>query len=602
MFCAKCGAPVRDDEKFCANCGAPVPAGQPETQNTGAVHLSKPENNQMPTENQTSGINLTKPDGGQMPKPPILRRSFERANANAAQPADGPILTGRRHGIGIIIGAVAAGIAVLALVFGLIVPRVVRAVSPRAYLTACAGKTSALYGTEMLKNSKNMGLQAIYESAKSDRMQVQMGVKLRDYADQQELEGAGFTVTSQMDLKKREAAYDIGVEYANVTLGNVQLYMKNDLLALGSPQFTEGKFYGIHTETLGKDILAAEWGKMADVDANMSFNYFDMMERLSKDPKDFLSAKTYAALSKASADLLKKSEVKSAGKADKTVNGSKLNLKMYTIGLEAEDVANYLTECVELVLNDPNLEETFAATMAPSMAVSGDMEDPFTEMKEDILDEMDADEIAESLPEIMELSVGIYDGRIALAELSMRQDDEELVISAELGTKDTVSNALTLAARMDGQQLVFTNKNETGKDGIYSTQNELKMDDTQLFICNAEWNSKAKEDNLKFMMMLFSSNGPVILQMENGTMTVDSKKLSISSDRLNLIAAGDQIGVSFDYAISKADKFAFDGSNAQIITDMSMDDLEDAAYDIQKNAQATVMNLIRNNPDLMRMF
>ena len=254
------------------------------------------------------------------------------------------------------------------------------------------------------------------------------------------------------------------------------------------------------------------------------------------------------------------------------------------------------------MLNDPNLEETFAAAMAPSMAVSGDMEDPFTEMKEDILDEMDADEIAESLPEIMELSVGIYDGRIALAELSMRQDDEELVISVELGTKDAVSNALTLAARMDGQQLVFTNKNETGKDGIYSTQNELKMDDTQLFICNAEWNSKAKEDNLKFMMMLFSSDGPIIVQMENGTMTVDSKKLSISSDRLNLIAAGDQIGISFDYAISKADKFAFDGSNAQIITDMSMDDLEDAAYDIQKNAQATVMNLIRNNPDLMRMF
>lgn len=582
MFCPNCGAQLPDDAKFCGQCGANVPdAVQP------------PES---PAE--TAPVQPA-------PAEPVAAEPVTEPQPSASIPGpvpEEPILTGRKHSAGIVIGLIAAAVAVIAALVIFVVPMVMQSLSPKAYLSACAANTMSAYAKELDAAGKKIGIQPLYDAAKSSRMESSMSAQLQSVpgtSDDNPLSGAGFRMNAMIDLKGREAAYETALQYGSATLGSAQVYLKDDLIALGSPEFTGGKFYGVHTETLGADILSSDWGAMADVPETLRFNYFDMLD-MYMNPKDWLSAKTYAALAKESAELLDDAEIEKSGESNQTVNGETEKLKMYTVYLDGDDVAEYITDCTRLVLNDEQLpaalEPMFLAAAAEASMTPDEL---FAQMKEEILFQLDADQLEASLPETLTLELGTRGKQIASAELKFRMYEDRISVGAELGTKDSLIDALTITIRNGDERMSLSSRgSHMPKDGKFTDTTSLMMNTETLFQMNTSLDTKAKSDNFSFLLTMPGAYDIMSLDA-SGSVAVDSNKLTADLSRVAMTVDGETLAFSAEYAFGKGAGPAFSGADAQIITDMSESDLEDLMYDIEGNAQDALSRFLQSSPELM---
>ena len=581
MFCPNCGAQLPDDAKFCGQCGANVPdAVQP------------PES---PAE--TAPVQPA-------PAEPVAAEPVTEPQPSASIPGpvpEEPILTGRKHSAGIVIGLIAAAVAVIAALVIFVVPMVMQSLSPKAYLSACAANTMSAYAKELDAAGKKIGIQPLYDAAKSSRMESSMSAQLQSVpgtSDDNPLSGAGFRMNAMIDLKGREAAYETALQYGSATLGSAQVYLKDDLIALGSPEFTGGKFYGVHTETLGADILSSDWGAMADVPETLRFNYFDTLD-MYMNPKDWLSAKTYAALAKESAELLDDAEIEKSGESNQTVNGETEKLKMYTVYLDGDDVAEYITNCTRLVLNDEQLpaalEPMFLAAAAEASMTPDEL---FAQMKEEILFQLDADQLEDRLPETMTLELGTSGNHIAYAELKFRMDEDRISVGAELGTKDSLIDALTITIRNGDERMSLSSRgSHMPKDGKFTDTTSLMMNTETLFQMNTSLDTKAKSDNFSFLLTMPGAYDIMSLDA-SGSVAVDSNKLTADLSRVAMTVDGETLAFSAEYAFGKGAGPAFSGADAQIITDMSESDLEDLMYDIEGNAQDALSRFLQSSPEL----
>lgn len=581
MFCPNCGAQLPDDAKFCGQCGANVPdAVQP------------PES---PAE--TAPVQPA-------PAEPVAAEPVTEPQPSTSIPGpvpEEPILTGRKHSAGIVIGLIAAAVAVIAALVIFVVPMVMQSLSPKAYLSACAANTMSAYAKELDAAGKKIGIQPLYDAAKSSRMESSMSAQLQSVpgtSDDNPLSGAGFRMNAMIDLKGREAAYETALQYGSATLGSAQVYLKDDLIALGSPEFTGGKFYGVHTETLGADILSSDWGAMADVPETLRFNYFDMLD-MYMNPKDWLSAKTYAALAKESAELLDDAEIEKSGESNQTVNGETEKLKMYTVYLDGDDVAEYITNCTRLVLNDEQLsaalEPMFLAAAAEASMTPDEL---FAQMKEEILFQLDADQLEASLPETLTLELGTRGKQIASAELKFRMYEDRISVGAELGTKDSLIDALTITIRNGDERMSLSSRgSHMPKDGKFTDTTSLMMNTETLFQMNTSLDTKAKSDNFSFLLTMPGAYDIMSLDA-SGSVAVDSNKLTADLSRVAMTVDGETLAFSAEYAFGKGAGPAFSGADAQIITDMSESDLEDLMYDIEGNAQDALSRFLQSSPEL----
>lgn len=581
MFCPNCGAQLPDDAKFCGQCGANVPdAVQP------------PES---PAE--TAPVQPA-------PAEPVAAEPVTEPQPSASIPGpvpEEPILTGRKHSAGIVIGLIAAAVAVIAALVIFVVPMVMQSLSPKAYLSACAANTMSAYAKELDAAGKKIGIQPLYDAAKSSRMESSMSAQLQSVpgtSDDNPLSGAGFRMNAMIDLKGREAAYETALQYGSAALGTAQVYLKDDLIALGSPEFTGGKFYGVHTETLGADILSSDWGAMADVPETLRFNYFDTLD-MYMNPKDWLSAKTYAALAKESAELLDDAEIEKSGESNQTVNGETEKLKMYTVYLDGDDVAEYITNCTRLVLNDEQLpaalEPMFLAAAAEASMTPDEL---FAQMKEEILFQLDADQLEASLPETLTLELGTRGKQIASAELKFRMYEDRISVGAELGTKDSLIDALTITIRNGDERMSLSSRgSHMPKDGKFTDTTSLMMNTETLFQMNTSLDTKAKSDNFSFLLTMPGAYDIMSLDA-SGSVAVDSNKLTADLSRVAMTVDGETLAFSAEYAFGKGAGPAFSGADAQIITDMSESDLEDLMYDIEGNAQDALSRFLQSSPEL----
>ena len=581
MFCPNCGAQLPDDAKFCGQCGANVPdAVQP------------PES---PAE--TAPVQPA-------PAEPVAAEPVTEPQPSASIPGpvpEEPILTGRKHSAGIVIGLIAAAVAVIAALVIFVVPMVMQSLSPKAYLSACAANTMSAYAKELDAAGKKIGIQPLYDAAKSSRMESSMSAQLQSVpgtSDDNPLSGAGFRMNAMIDLKGREAAYETALQYGSATLGSAQVYLKDDLIALGSPEFTGGKFYGVHTETLGADILSSDWGAMADVPETLRFNYFDTLD-MYMNPKDWLSAKTYAALAKESAELLDDAEIEKSGESNQTVNGETEKLKMYTVYLDGDDVAEYITNCTRLVLNDEQLPAALEPMiLAAAAEASMTPDELFAQMKEEILFQLDADQLEASLPETLTLELGTRGKQIASAELKFRMYEDRISVGAELGTKDSLIDALTITIRNGDERMSLSSRgSHMPKDGKFTDTTSLMMNTETLFQMNTSLDTKAKSDNFSFLLTMPGAYDIMSLDA-SGSVAVDSNKLTADLSRVAMTVDGETLAFSADYAFGKGAGPAFSGADAQIITDMSESDLEDLMYDIEGNAQDALSRFLQSSPEL----
>ncbi|MDR3765558.1 MAG: hypothetical protein Q3Y08_00775, partial [Butyricicoccus sp.] len=523
---------------------------------------------------------------------PILRRSrqlLEKQKAGVPytqSPIPGePILGKRRNGLPIIAGLIVAALAVIAAVVFLIVPSVIQLVSPKAYLTACAGRTLASYSSAWKDSAKAMGVDGLYDTLFDKRIQYTMEGTIEDFPDTPMLNGAGFSSTIQFDRKGRELAAELSAEYGSIDLGSAQLYLKDDLIAVGSPNYTDGEFYGIHTETLGQDVKNAPWGADADVDENLSFNVFDLLD-LYRKPTDLLTKKTYAALGKEAAGLLGDSDIEKLGKKDKRINGESETLKMYAVDIAPEDLAMRMYNSADLILKDENLYQLVEPLLS-AQAAQRDMtaSEMYDEFRDQLLDQLDPDDMADSMGDVdIELVIGLRGKQIAFMELSIQPDGaEKMSISAEIGTAESIISALTIEAA-NGNEPVYVIKSASAyesKDGVFNSWFWITEYNSQIIYTNMEWDTKSKD-------VLFEMKVPGASVSGEGTLDANSKSLDAQLDNVEVTSGGDSMTLSLHYALETCKKFAFTADDAKILTDMDERDILDMANTVQERVQEAV--------------
>ena len=248
-------------------------------------------------------------------------------------------------------------------------------------------------------------------------------------------------------------------------------------------------------------------------------------------------------LAKESAELLDDAEIEKSGESNQTVNGETEKLKMYTVYLDGDDVAEYITDCTRLVLNDEQLPATLGPMLLAAAAEASMTPDELlAQMKEEILFQLDADQLETNLPETLTLELGTRGKQIASAELKFRMYEDRISVGAELGTK-------------------------------------------------------AKSDNFSFLLTMPGAYDIMSLDA-SGSVAVDSNKLTADLSRVAMTVDGETLAFSADYAFGKGAGPAFSGADAQIITDMSESDLEDLMYDIEANAQDALSRFLQSSPEL----
>lgn len=545
MFCPKCGALLPENAKFCNRCGASAP--------------SVPE--------------ASAPQPGLSPLPPIPDN--------------------RKHGPGFVAGTIAAAAAVLALLAIFAVPAIVRAVNPRIYLASCLRGTLSAYAEDWGKTADAIGVKPLFNAIGTDCMEIDYTVKLDEVPDMAILRGAGLEVSAQFDLKNRQAAYQAAAQYGSAKLGTVQLSLLDDLAAFGSPELTKGKFYGVHTETLGADLHAAGWDAEG-VPQNFGFNLFDLIG-MYRNPQDWLSSDTRTALVRETAGLLDNAAVKKAGKSEQMVNGAAETLKMYTVSLQTNALAEYFAACAECILTDPQLQ----ASLEPLALASGMTPAAFEQKLDGMLERLDADNIAADLPEQIQLRLGIRGRQVAFAALELSQDGEPSAYTVELGVRDSLINALTITAGRSGQTLTLASAgSHEARDGAFSDKTSLSWNGESVLELTTSLDTKKAEDNFSFSALSANAGVPFVL-CASGAVRISHGQLTAELDSVQMQYAGQNLSFSLDCAARTGGEIAFSADDPQILTDMSAEELENLLAEIEGNAKQLILGLLQSNPALL---
>ena len=77
-----------------------------------------------------------------------------------------------------------------------------------------------------------------------------------------------------------------------------------------------------------------------------------------------------------------------------------------------------------------------------------------------------------------------------------------------------------------------------------------------------------------------------------GTLQADSQSMNAQLDQVSLSSGGETLALSLEYALERGTDFAFSAEDAQIITQMTLPELNSLGEQISSNAQASILGLL----------
>ena len=502
MFCHNCGTELEDNALFCSNCGVKQESITPIT----------------PIKQKKLGFKLSK---------------------------------NKIIGIGVC--------AVVALGVFAIAPKALELVSPKLYLMNKVSNTFEDYSKDWEKTLDKIGVSEAIETYFEDNVHQSMQINVNNFG--YIFDNATINLESQINLDKKEAASSISGQYGSANLGELQLYLKDDLIAIASPEYTNGQFYGLHTETIGQDLNNSVFANEIDIDPNLSFNAFDILETYYepyKNIEDIISSKTKKEIINNTKDLLSTTEIKKSDRQNMNINGENVNLKLYTMSFDENEIGKYISNNIKAVVND----EKFYGYIKPILQMQYPNASE-SELLQYYQDEFNAENInPENYKLPLIVSIGIRDnGYIGLIEFRAYDN----VFDIHIGTEDSLINKLTFT---DGYESISISGNHELDDNTFNTG--VYYNDSNIF--KLDYSYKAKDENFYLYADGFSAVGTVLFKGKK----VEANMSKISIDTYDF--TGD---ISLNYTMQSGGKMMFNGKNATLINEMSTSDIRDLVSRIQ---------------------
>lgn len=514
MTCKYCGNELREDAKFCPHCGR-VNGSEPEPASSG-----------------------TRP----------------------APAWEGPEGGGTRKKAGLIVGAAVAAVAVIAL---LVVVVSGMFASPKAQVEKAAIQSAAAY----VQAKKALGLPDLSglreEQSVSQLVSLELSgldTDLLGY-DLSPLEELSVAISTDLDVKNRTMGMELSAFWDAQELLQLQLAADGAELYLASPQFTNGTFYGVNTETLGEDLR-----EMGNQDAgDISFNLFDLME-------PFLDTDRYEeaeqAIRQANKALWEAAEVKKDGREKISVNQAETDATVYRVTVPQEALDDYIDAVVPVLLMHylGFYEEAVLSLGVPIGDVDGIPVFPGLTYSNLI----DALHYAVEEQGDLELAVYVGDGYISAVVYENRLDGGRgalLRLALYLGGGKEYVDNLRLEIEADGQTVTIDSAGDHGcKTGTFTDKTTVRGPFTAVtsqlqYIPGAF----VPEGNLSWTV---SAPGAGSLEVE-GDLQGGEDSLELHLERIGIKVLGLELAtLKGDYQVGPCAGPRYSLDNAQLVPEM----------------------------------
>ena len=539
MFCRNCGKEMRDDAQFCPNCGA---------------------------------VNGAAANGSAQSAPA----------SSSASPAG--LSGGRKHrGLGLIIGGGVAALAVIVLLVSVVSGLFV---SPAGRVEKALAKTLSAYESV----SKELGMPDLKKLQKDKSTSARFSVELKGISSQlagydlSDLYGLGLRMSSNYDGNGRKMDAQLTAFWDEDELATIQMLADGANLYLGSPQFTNGSFYGLNTETLGKDVSELSGDDSME---DLSFNLFDLMDIAMKSQPGEEEEKAVKEANKA---LRAAIEVKKTGSKTVDVNGKSTKTTAYQVIIPQDALEDYVDALEDIMSSIDYVEmyeELLTATGMPKSAVKEIM----SQMEDvDVYGEM-ADGVKDALDVLgdVELEVCLSGGYISAVFYEDRIQGTKVEAALYLGGGDQYADNLSLEIQANGGEILLESAgNHTGKGGTFTDETTIRVKEgsNSLGRVTSVMSYTPKGGAFTWELSADSSGSSLgSLEME-GTLATTKDSLDLKLEDVSVRAMGvELVSLGVEYFVGPCKGMEVSAGSPTMLADMDEDDLMDLAYDIQEYAE-----------------
>lgn len=598
MFCKTCGQQTYPGEKFCRYCGTPVPvqsepaAPQPGFGAGQGAYGGQPSY-QPQRGGHGAGQQQTAPVSQEYaPRPRAARANTipQKAPKYAAPKKKGP---GKK---GLIIGAVAGAVAVIALLVVLILTG-----NPTAKVASAFAAT----GKELTAVSDTLQLSTVGEILKQEALSHDLDAKIRAVdaslagSNATALTGLGIRLQLDTDLDNRQIGLQAVPYYGSTDILNLMLAMEEDMIYVGLPEILPDDCYGASTQTLMSDLenMGLDVGEAADI----RFNFFEIAELIRTRIEEDQTAAAQD-LEDATAKLVKSVQVEKDGKRSLRVNGVSTKCTGYIVTIPQDALEDWLyavEDYTGAVDYSDVLEEAFEAMNLPADIVNELVRELSGYIgSTDLSDLMDlVDEIGD-----VELEVYISGGKVAALIFDEEIYGDDVEIGLYIGGKENYVDEISLEVAVGNDEYVLTSEgNHTAKGGIFTDEltycysyNDNVYSE---FTLTTSLDTRAKEDNLELEL---NAEG-VKISLE-GTWKAEKGKLTLDADSIGVTVEGQKVlSLSLHYAVDKYSK-RVDTSGARLLATFDEDSITQFLTEVETKGLEWAMEMMELIPELQYMF
>lgn len=601
MICKTCGGETFPGEKFCRYCGTPVPvqsgpaAPQPPLQPAcdAGFYGEQPTN---PPRKESYA------PGARQPAAPIpqehavaskgIREAApaKKAPKYAAPKKKGP---GKK---GLIIGAIAGAVAVIALVVVLILTG-----NPAAKVASAFAAT----GKELTAVADTLQLSAVGEVLEQEALSHDLDAKIR--AVDSSLAGSGATALTGLGIRLQLDAdldnHQLGLQavpyYGSTDILNLMVAMEEDMFYLSLPEILPDDCYGVSTMTLMADLenMGLDVGEAESV----KFNFFEIMDLIRTRVEE---DQTEAAqiLKDATTKLVKSVQVEKEGKRNVRVNGISTKCTGYTVIIPQRALEDWLDAVEEYsggVDYSDILEEAFEAMNLP-----GDIVDELVRELEGYTGGADLSDLIDLVDEIgdVELEVYVSGGKVAAVIFDEEIYGDDVEIGLYIGGKDNYVDELSVEVILGNEEYVLTSEgNHTAKGGIFTDEltycysyNDNVYSE---FTLTTSLDTKAREDNLE--LELEAESAKISLE---GTWKAEKGRLTLDADSIGVSVEGQKVlSLSFSYT---ADRYTrrVDTNGARLLATFDEESIAEFIAEVETKGTQWAMELMGMLPELQYLF
>ncbi|MBR5115245.1 MAG: zinc ribbon domain-containing protein [Oscillospiraceae bacterium] len=480
--------------------------------------------------------------------------------------------------LGLIIGIIAAVVVIGALVACFLLGVFS---GPKGTVGRALKKSVKAYSTAV-DALDPIDLKALY---KEKKLSENVEFTLKEIDGDDSMSGYGARVFVNYSGSDRAADVVFTPFTSDTDIATVQLALKDTKLYIGSPELTDGEFYGLDTKTLGRDFSELSG---SDELEDLGFNFFELVDKIEKMSEDLVDKKGVEAANK---ELNKAITVVKDGKEIIDVNGKTVKAAKYNVKIPQKALETYIesvVKCIKAEKFGDNLADLFISVGFDEYDVE-DLRDSFDDIDfDEWVDEIE-ENVLDELGDI-ELKVYVSGGYISAFVYEKKVDDQKIVLSGYFGGPNDYVDNVTLSALSKGddwsEEYVLTSSgNHALKGGVFWDETKIveKYNGSKytIFSSQTEYNNGSGALSLRIK----TDDGDNDIKLE-GTLKMNAKSLDLTVSDLKIKDYyGDTVlAASGAVRIGTYDKSsAIAVSGARMLSDMSEDDFTELGEKIGEN-------------------